>query len=376
MIKKIVFVTGTRADFGKLLPLAQTAAAEGHEVSFFVTGMHMMREFGETRLEVRRQPGFKYFECINHRQGDRQEEILSKTMLVFSDWIAEHDPDLVIVHGDRVESLACALACSTSYTPCAHIEGGEVSGTIDEIYRHCITKLANVHFASSDISARRIRQIGEDPAAIYVIGSPELDVHSSDDVPSLADSLGRYDIPFDDYGVLIFHSVTSELDTIEAQAEQLVRAVVASGKPFLCVASNNDPGSDQIMAQIRKAQGPLLKIVPSIRFEMFSRILRNARVVVGNSSLGVREAPFLGIASINIGTRQLRRSAAPSITNLPADQVADVADAITANWGRHFEPSASFGKGASREQFRAVIQDPAFWQFQRQKLFFDDAAVT
>lgn len=369
--KKIVFVTGTRADFGKQLPLANAAADEGHNVSFFITGMHMMGQFGETRLEVRQHKAFTHFDCINHRQGDRQEEILAKTMLTFSDWMAEHAPDLVIVHGDRVESLACALACSTNYIPCAHIEGGEVSGTIDEVYRHCITKLANVHFTSSEDSAARIHRIGEHPSTVYMLGSPELDVHSSPDVPSLEESLGRYGIPYNDYGILVFHSVTSEVDTIEVQARNLIKAVRATGKSFICISSNNDPGSELIMKQINKEQDENLQIIPSIRFEMFSRILRNAAVIVGNSSLGVREAPFLGVPSINIGTRQLRRSSASSIANLDASQIEEVSAAIVKYWGIKFTSSTNFGTGSSADQFKEVIRDDSFWKFAKQKLFHE-----
>ena len=105
--------------------------------------------FCETKIEVKRLPHAIVHEFVNQRPGDPQDVILAKTMLGFSDFIVEEKPDLVLIHGDRVEALACALVCATNYVKCAHIEGGEVSGTIDEILRHCNSKLAYCHFVSS-----------------------------------------------------------------------------------------------------------------------------------------------------------------------------------------------------------------------------------
>ena len=128
--QRLLFVTGTRADFGKIEPLAKAAIADGFSVSFFVTGMHMLESYGLTKIEVNRLAGASVHEFVNQRPGDPQDVILAKTMLGFSDFIMEDKPDLVLVHGDRVEALACALVCATNYVKCAHIEGGEVSGTI------------------------------------------------------------------------------------------------------------------------------------------------------------------------------------------------------------------------------------------------------
>ncbi len=116
--RRLLFVTGTRADFGKLEPLAQAAQRAGHTVAFFVTGMHMMRRYGETRIEVRRFEGAEVHEFINQSDGDPQDVVLSKTVTGFADWVQEHQPDLVIVHGDRVEALAVSLVCAMRYIAC------------------------------------------------------------------------------------------------------------------------------------------------------------------------------------------------------------------------------------------------------------------
>ena len=147
---RILFVTGTRADFGKLEPLADSAVKAGYKVTFFTTGMHMLEKYGLTKTEVRRLSNIEAVEYINYREGDPQDIILAKTITGFSDFIQEHRPSLVVIHGDRIEALACASVCALNHIKCAHVEGAEVSGTIDEQLRHCTTKLATIHLVSSD----------------------------------------------------------------------------------------------------------------------------------------------------------------------------------------------------------------------------------
>ena len=127
--KNILFVTGTRADYGKLEPLAIEAADAGFPVTFFVTGMHMMEKYGLTKTEIHRNSDrFNIVEYINQRDGDPQDIIVAKTIIGFSDFLKEMRPDLVVIHGDRVEALACALVSAMNYILCAHIEGGRGLG--------------------------------------------------------------------------------------------------------------------------------------------------------------------------------------------------------------------------------------------------------
>jgi len=197
MTHNIFFLTGTRADFGKLEPLAVAARDAAFNMTLVVTGMHMLDRYGLTKLEVHRMQGVAVHEFRNQRHGDAQDVILAKTVIGFSDYVSEHRPDLIVVHGDRVEAMAGALVAATNYIRSAHVEGGEVSGTIDEVFRHCNTKLAHAHFVSSDTAARRVMALGEPEETVHVIGSPELDFHSGPSGVTLAEVKARYGIGFD-----------------------------------------------------------------------------------------------------------------------------------------------------------------------------------
>lgn len=371
MSKRLLFVTGTRADFGKLEPLAVAAQRAGYEVNFFVTGMHMLERYGATKHEVQRLEGVRTHEFINQRIGDPQDLIMSKTMLGFSDWVYEHKPDLVIVHGDRIEALAVAVVCATNYIRCAHIEGGEVSGTIDEVFRHCNSKLCTYHFVSSDLAKNRVMALGEDPKYIYNIGSPELDFHDRETGVSIEAVRTRYAIPFDDYGIVTFHPVTSEQAAMGEQARSLFRYLSESERNFVVISPNNDPGSDDIFAEINQLDPSRFRHLPSMRFSHFSELMKKAKGIIGNSSAGVREAPFLGVPSLNIGSRQNNRSQSSSITDASAYDGEAIRNFLNVTWGKRFESDGSFGRGNAAESFVRVLSESDFWAAPFQKHFND-----
>ena len=369
--RQILFVTGTRADFGKLEPLATVARDAGFGVGFFVTGMHMLERYGLTKLEVHRMPGVAVHEFLNQRPGDPQDIVLAKTVIGFSDYVTEHRPNLIVTHGDRIEALACTLVAATNYIRAAHVEGGEVSGTIDEVFRHCNSKLAFAHFVSSEAAAARVRALGEPPESIHVIGSPELDFHAQPSGVTLNEVRKRYGIPFADYGIAVFHPVTSEAATMGAQAQALFGAMTDSGRSFVVIAPNNDPGSAAIFAVLEQLPRDRFRVLPSMRFAHFSELMKHAGAMVGNSSVGVREAPFLGLPSLDVGTRQNGRSDAPSIRTCAATDRAAVLGFLSNDWGRAWTCHTGFGIGHAADRFVAVLQDDAFWARGLQKEFRD-----
>lgn len=370
--RKILFVTGTRADYGKLEPLAIEAADAGFPVTFFVTGMHMMAKYGLTKTEIHRNSHrFNIVEYINQRDGDPQDIVAAKTIIGFSDFLKEMRPDLVVIHGDRVEALACALVSAMNYVLCAHIEGGEVSGTIDEVFRHCNTKLSSIHLVSSKVARERVLRLGETTDSVEIIGSPELDIHAQNSGVSLSQVLDRYEIASDDYGIVIFHPVTSEVDTIRDQVQSVFSALKESGKYFVVIMPNNDPGSKEIIEEIERLPRNQFRVLPSMRFHYFSELLRNAKLMLGNSSSGVREAPYLGIPSMTLGTRQANRSTAKSVFTACCFDRDAISSFIAGEWGKRYARDNSFGEGLATKKFRELLLAPHFWERPRQKYFAD-----
>ena len=354
-MKKILFVTGTRADFGKLKPLI-TAVKQLHSVCIFATGMHMLDKYGMTCIEISKA-GFEYYPFINQHAETRMVEVLSNTIHGLDLYLQEHPTDLLVVHGDRVEALAGACVGALNNILVAHIEGGEVSGTIDESIRHAVSKLAHVHFVANKEAEDRLKRMGEDN--IFVIGSPDIDVMLSDTLPDLNEVKTKYQIWYDNYAICIYHPVTTEPVDLT-----LFDVLEESKKNYIVIYPNNDEGANRIIRRIDCLDGNF-KVLPSMRFEYFLTLLKNAEFIIGNSSAGIREAPTYGVPTIDIGTRQEGRGQGLSIVNCRS--VNETRHAIE-NLPKAVK-SFSFGRGDSAKKFMDAL--PGIWDITAQKRFVD-----
>lgn len=372
IIRRVVFLTGTRADFGKMKSLMLKLQNDDlFEVHVFVTGMHMLSKYGSTWDEVRKAGLKNIYRFINQSCNDSMDEMLAKTVSGLSDYIKEMNPDLLVVHGDRVEALAGALVGSLNNIRVAHIEGGEVSGTIDELIRHAVTKLSHLHFVANDSAKQRLIQLGEAKHTIHVIGSPDVDIMKSDKLPDLKDVKAYYDIDFSAYAILLFHPVTTDLKNLRRHTRILVDQVIASGANHIVIYPNNDHGTDVILEEYEKLQSiPQILIYPSLRFEYFLTLLKNARYIIGNSSAGIREAPHFGVPAINLGTRQHNRVKSDLVLNVPFD-AADIADAIRMADTIPRVPQSLFGNGDSAIGFYTALLSESTWDGDTQKYFID-----
>jgi UDP-N-acetylglucosamine 2-epimerase (hydrolysing) len=371
-MKKIIFLTGTRADFGKLKSLMEVALKSNKfEVYIFATGMHMQKKYGYTVEEIEKCGYRNIFKFINHTSEASMDQTLAKTIEGFSNFIKEIDPDLIVIHGDRVEALAGAIVGSLNNVLVAHIEGGEVSGTIDELIRHAVSKLSHVHFVSNQIAERRLTQMGEIAENIFVIGSPDVDVMLSDKLPGIQEVKNRYEISFDEYAVVMFHPVTTEVENMHLYARQFVDAIIESNLNYVVIYPNNDLGSNIILHEFERLNGrPNFKIFPSVRFEYFLVLLKYSKFIIGNSSAGIREAPYYGLPAINIGTRQQNRALHNDIINCDYSK-EQILDSIKIAGNSTFQKVDLFGKGNSDVLFLESITSNGFWEISKQKLFID-----
>lgn len=371
--RRVLFLTGTRADFGKMKPLIDAVDQSGDfEAHVFITGMHMLARYGATAGEVQ-EAGYRniftYFNQIDS-PSTPLEQILANTIQGLSHYVYEHCPDLLVIHGDRVEALAGAITGLFKHVLVAHIEGGELSGTMDEIFRHAISKFAHVHFVANGEARKRLIQMGELKETIFSIGSPDIDVMLSGSLPSLDEVRCRYGISFSKYAIFSYHPVTSELDALPSKIEAVLRGLLESNLNYVVIYPNNDPGSDIILEAISELKDyERFRVLPSMRFEYFLTLLKHAVALVGNSSAGVREAPVYGVPTVNIGSRQLNRYNCKSITNVEEDIDAIVHALRTLP--KTTTPSLHFGKGNSAKFFLNHLRDSAFWCIKHQKQFQD-----
>lgn len=372
MKSKIVFVTGTRADFGKLKSLMHKLQKDDNfEIHIFVTGMHMLAKYGYTCGEIESEGFLNIFKFINQNSSDSMDHALSKTIMGLSDYVREINPDLIIIHGDRIEALAGAAVGALNNIRVGHIEGGEVSGTVDELIRHAVSKLSHAHFVANETAKIRLRQLGESEESIFVIGSPDIDIMNSATLPTIKAVQTRYGFEFEKYAILMFHPVTSELKELRRQIGYLVDQVISSNIPYIVIYPNNDHGTDLILEEyVRFNQLENFRVYPSVRFEYFLTMLKNAQFIIGNSSAGVREAPHFGVPSINVGTRQNNRVKSDSILNID-NEPSVIADAIRTVSRMSREPVTLFGHGESSDKFYQILNKSDFWQLNTQKYFVD-----
>ncbi|MDC8456142.1 UDP-N-acetylglucosamine 2-epimerase [Marinobacter sp. DS40M6] len=371
-MKNILFVSGTRADFGKLKPLIERVREEKNlKYGIFATGMHLLSKYGSTINEIYKSGFSNVFQYMNQVEGEDMEVVLANTITGISRYLHENKVDLIVVHGDRVEALAGATVGALRNVLVAHVEGGEVSGTVDELMRHAISKLSHFHFVASDVAKKRLIQLGEDSDSIAVIGSPDVDVMLSKNLPKLNDSLSRYEIPFESYAIAILHPVTTDLASQRYHADQFVQALDKTGDRYIVIYPNNDQGSAFIFEayQVIK-ENQKFRMFPSLRFEHFLTLLKNADYIVGNSSAGIHEAPIYGVPTINIGNRQHKRMQHESIFNTEfcVDSIVDtIRNAVLS---APFKRTNHYGDGRSADLFVDVLKCD-LWQRPNQKHFRD-----
>ncbi len=371
--KRILFLTGTRADFGKMKALIdELERSTEFEPHIFATGMHMLARYGSTVNEIRKAGFTRIYAHINQDGSinSQMDIALANTIQGLAHYLREFPADLIVVHGDRIEALAGAIVGALSNVLVGHIEGGEVSGTVDELIRHAITKLSHLHFVSNEGARKRLIQMGEVPGSIFVIGSPDIDIMLSDNLPDLSEVKGRYEIDFREYAIFSYHPVTTEVDLLPQRIEVILEAVEASGLNFVLIYPNNDTGADIIMEALKRFENNgRFRALPSMRFEYFLTLLKNAVAIVGNSSAGIREAPVYGVPVVNIGSRQMNRFNHPSIMNVREDR-EEILRALN-NLPKSGMVSRYFGNGDSARLFVQHLRNGKLWDTPRQKQFQD-----
>lgn len=371
--RRILFITGTRADYGKLKSILKSVEADpDFELHIFISGMHLVEKLGNTYKEVLIDNYKNTYVDFSQANSGIMSFDLGNVISNLTNYVRKIHPDMIVVHGDRIDAMAGAVVGALNNIIVAHIEGGELSGTIDESIRHSVTKLSHLHFVSNEEAKDRLIQMGEEEKRIFVTGSPDIDIMLSDELPSLEEVRKRYEIKFDKYAICMYHPVTTEVYLLKSHIENLVTAMIESRKNYVVVYPNNDLGSDIIINEYIRLEGNLhFRVFPSLRFEHFLMLLKNADFMIGNSSAGIRETGIYAIPSIDLGTRQKGRYSDKNKNLQHAkENCSEILDAIS-KIDNHRLASYQFGRGNSTESFMKIIKGEEIWNMNIQKAFID-----
>lgn len=378
--RKICVVTGTRAEYG-LLHFVMKGIAEDpdFELLTVVTGMHLSPEFGLT-YRIVEEEGFRIDAKVEMLVSSDTPVGTAKSMglgvIGFADAFERLRPDLLVVLGDRFEILAAAQAALVARIPIAHIAGGDTTeGAFDEAIRHSITKMSHLHFVTTAVAAQRVRQLGENPEHVYVVGSPGIDQIRRLKLMVRDELEASLDFRFRNRNLLVtFHPATLDLLDPEAQFDELCAALDALGQEVgvIFTLPNADGCGRLLTLKVLSfvAERPHARAYHSLGQLRYLSVMAQVDAVVGNSSSGLYEAPSLKIPSVNIGDRQKGRLQAASVLNTPPERdaiVAAIREAWETDCSRVVNP---YGDGESSPRIVKVLREVSDYQGLLQKHFF------
>jgi UDP-hydrolysing UDP-N-acetyl-D-glucosamine 2-epimerase len=382
--KKICVFTCARSDYFLLRPLLNELQKQSDHIDLqlIASGMHTSKEF-ENTWNLIEADGYPITEktsmLVSSDDSAATVTSMGLGMIQFSSILSRLKPDLVVLLGDRFEMMSFATAAHVFGIPIAHIHGGELTyGAFDDAIRHCITKMATLHFAATDNYKKRIIQMGEQPTSVFNVGALAVDnilTAPEKTTKELADALK---IPLEEnYFLITFHPETKGRDDVEGQLEFLFRALDAFPEhQILWTSSNADPMGrkiNEIVSQKGVSQEKRFFSVGNLG-SLYLSTLKNARAIVGNSSSGIIEAPILGIPTVNIGYRQEGRIRTPSIIDC-SFSVQDISQSIKRAISPEFaegvnKKSHPYGTGKTAQKIFQILKHYNF-QNNSEKVFYE-----
>lgn len=365
-MRKVAVISSNRSDFSKLEPVVD--ALEGDDtfcVQLILLGSHLAMEFGRTYEEIGKR--HKIAAAVHTLAlGDTPGAMSSSvgmTIMKLTSLFEVDKPDIVVVHGDRFDAFGCAVAASMMSIPICHVEGGELSGSIDGSLRHAITKLSHVHFVANDDAERRVLAMGEDPRCVHLTGCPSYDrffaVAKSLDDARVTQVRAKWHPRSDGeepFLIVIHHPTTTDLERTLKEFDNILRCVEAIAEAQnLCTLlfyPNVDVGNKSMLKCFHRHQRDLPELylkfvrpVTTMPYEEFMVLLRSASCCIGNSSAGVREACLSGTSVVNVGNRQHGRRQGHNVSSVSGTDFEELHEAVRSQIECTYEPSMEYGDG-------------------------------
>jgi len=372
MPRKVCVVVTARPSYSRIRSVLRAVDRHpGLELQLVVAASALLERYGNVSAVVE-QDGFdiaaRVFMIVEGENLVTSAKSTGLGLVELATVLDNLKPDVVISVADRFETLATAVAASYMNLPLAHVQGGEVTGSIDEKVRHAVTKLADLHFVATEKAGERVRRLGERQEAVFCTGCPSIDL--------AAEMLERPEMDFDpvaDYGgvgaeidlergyvVVMQHPVTTEFGAAGRQVGETLTAVRELGLQALWFWPNVDAGSDDVskMIRVHRERNGLAGFHFFRNMEPldFLKLIHHSRCIVGNSSVAIREASFLGVPAVNIGSRQLGRERGRNVIDVPY-QAAEIKTAIAGHLRseRRPEPDHLYGDGRAGERIAEIL---------------------
>jgi UDP-hydrolysing UDP-N-acetyl-D-glucosamine 2-epimerase len=371
MKRKICVVVTARPSYSRIKTALQ--AIKSHpdlELQLVVTASALLDRFGNA-IQTIEKDGFEIASRVYMIvEGENLVTSAKSTGLGLVELATVFDnlkPDAVVTIADRFETMATAVAAAYMNIPLVHVQGGEVTGSIDEKVRHAITKLANLHFVSTKLAAERVIRMGEMPETVHCTGCPSIDLAMEilnnpkidfDPFQKYGGVGSSFDIS-QDYIVVMQHSVTTEYEMARLQVKETLDAVRDMGVPAFWFWPNVDAGSEGVSKGIRAFRE--LDHAPNIHYfknmlpDDFLRLIYNSRCIVGNSSVGIRESSALGVPSVNIGTREQSRERAANVIDVEHDRSQILVAIQRQIRNGHYPSDHTYGDGHAGERIAALL---------------------
>ena len=363
--RKVFIVVERRADYSRYKPILEKLKLDPFfEIHLVVTGICLL-DFHGKDVNYIREDGFEIaaeLEMFKPVRPDTTGEMVRSMARVMSSLVDELErakPDLVLSGFDIGANMAVTMAAAHMNIPVAHIQGGEVTGSIDESIRHAMSKFSHIHFPATELSKQRLIRMGEEPDNIYMVGCPSIDVIKNTPYVEQSVLAEYFDLDFSKPVLLMIqHPVTKEAADSFNQIKETVDAIEESGVQTVVLLPNNDAGFSRIIDYIKSSN---VKWYPSLPGDLFINLYRNASALIGNSSSGIHETPTMGIPAINIGNRQQGRERAANVIDVTNDKAAIVKGIEKALFDTDFIEMTKklenpYGDGTSAEQIVSILK--------------------
>jgi UDP-hydrolysing UDP-N-acetyl-D-glucosamine 2-epimerase len=372
--RDVCIVVNSRANYGRIVSVMKAVREHPKlDLQLILGASALLSRFGSLGERVEAD-GFRPIAMVHTIiEGETPTTMAKSTGLAIIELATQFEnlrPDVVLTVADRFETMATAVAASYMNIPLAHTQGGEVTGSIDESVRHAITKLAHAHFPATELAAKNIIRMGEDPATVFLTGCPSIDAIASLDLSLPHDIFSRYrgvggDLdPSQPYLVVLQHPVTTEYGRGLDQINETLGAITALEMQTVWLWPNVDAGSDEISKGLRvyrERRNPKnVHFYKNFSVEDYARLIHNCACLIGNSSSSLREGAFLGVPSVNIGTRQSGRERGTNVIDVDYD-AGQIERAVRRQMAAgRYQRSSLFGDGTAGAKIADILANIDF----------------